>query len=70
MLYTRKESANRLKISLTTLDKLINTGKLTASRIGRQIRISEESINEFLEAHVLRFDAKPKAEINAPIIRQ
>jgi excisionase family DNA binding protein len=70
MFYTRKETADQLKISLSTLDKLINAGQITCFKVGGQKRISEQSIKDFLEANVLRFDLKPKAEIIRPVIRQ
>jgi excisionase family DNA binding protein len=70
MFYTRKETADQLKISLSTLDKLINTGQIICFKVGGQKRISEQSIKDFLEANVLRFDLKPKAEIIRPVIRQ
>lgn len=70
MFYTRKETADQLKISLSTLDKLINTGQIMSFKVGGQIRISEQAIKDFLSANVLRFDLKPKAEIIKPVIRQ
>jgi len=70
MLYSRKETADQLKISVSTLDKLINTRQIISIKVGGQIRISEKAIKDFLEANLLRFDLKPQAEIIRPIIRQ
>jgi excisionase family DNA binding protein len=43
-LYTKREAAAQLRISARTLDRLIAAGKLSASKIGGQIRISESEI--------------------------
>ena len=70
MVYTRKEAAEKLKISLSTLDKFLFSGQMKAFRVGRQVRITEQSLQEFLDDHILRFDVQPKAEIIRPVIRQ
>ena len=70
MVYTRKEVAAKLKISISTLDKFLLSGQLKAFRVGRQVRITEQSLQEFLDDHILRFDVQPKAEIIRPVIRQ
>ena len=70
MVYTRKETAELLKIGLRTLDKLIQKGELAYYRIGRQIRIPEKAIHDMLEANQIRFDGKPKAEVLRPVLRQ
>jgi excisionase family DNA binding protein len=45
---TRQEAAQKLRISLTTLDKLKNTGVLKFSRSGKKILFSESEITRFL----------------------
>lgn len=45
---TRQQAAARLKISLPTLQKHINSGKLKASKVGRRMLITESSIEELL----------------------
>ena len=70
MVYTRQEAAEKLKISLSTLDKFLFSGQMKAFRVGRQVSITEQSLQEFLDDHILRFDAQPKAEITRPVIRQ
>jgi len=47
-LITRKEAAERLRISLTTLDKLISSQKLSSILIGRRRLISDEQLNTFI----------------------
>jgi len=47
-LFTRQETANKLRISLTTLDKLISSQKLSSILIGRRRLISEDQLNTFI----------------------
>ena len=70
MVYTRKETAELLKIGLRTLDKLLHKGELAYYRIGRQIRIPYESIEQLLEANMVNFEGQPEAEIIRPLLRQ
>ena len=70
MIYTRQEAAEQLQISLSTLDKFLKSGKLKAFRVGRQIRITEQALQDFLDDHILKFDVKPQAEIVRPVLRQ
>ena len=43
-LYSRKETATKLKISLVTLTKFVNDGKINAHRIGARVLFKAESI--------------------------
>jgi excisionase family DNA binding protein len=70
MIYTRQEAADQLQISLSTLDKFLKSGKIKAFRVGRQIRITEQALQDFLDDHILKFDGKPQAEIVRPVLRQ
>ena len=70
MIYTRQEAAEQLQISLSTLDKFLKSGKIKAFRVGRQIRITEQALQDFLDDHILKFDGKPQAEIVRPVLRQ
>lgn len=48
---TRQEAADRLAISVKTLDGLIRRGQLPASKIGaRIVRINEQDLEEYLSA--------------------
>lgn len=47
--YSVDEAKEMLKISDTTLYKYIRAGKIPAVRLGRQYRISEETIRAFAE---------------------
>lgn len=53
--YTRKETADALKISERTLDRYIRSGKLKAVKVGNtrasKVIITETAINEFLTAN-------------------
>ena len=46
---TRQQAAERMEISLPTLDGLIRRGQLPASKIGpRIVRINERDLDEYL----------------------
>lgn len=47
-LFTAQEVADRLKIKKTTVYELIKRGELASSKIGKQLRISEEQLSEYL----------------------
>ena len=46
---SRVQAAKHLQISLPTLDRLLKSGRLKSSQIGRQKRIRLEDINEYLK---------------------
>ena len=49
-LYTAQEVADRLKIKKTTVYEMIKRGELNSSKIGKQLRISEEQLNQYLNS--------------------
>lgn len=48
MLYTRKEAATLLSISVDTLDALRNDGKIGACNIGTRVYISADELTAFV----------------------
>lgn len=48
-LYTAQEVADKLKIKKTTVYELIKRGELYSSKIGKQLRISEEQLDQYLK---------------------
>ncbi|SHG04900.1 helix-turn-helix domain-containing protein [Dysgonomonas macrotermitis] len=48
-LFTRKETSERLKISLVTLNNWTNIGIIKAKRIGTRVRYTESAIEEALK---------------------
>ncbi len=52
-IFTKQHAAKHLNISTRTIDRLIFSGQLKAYKIGRSVRISQEQLDEFLEASVL-----------------
>lgn len=48
-MYTVKEVASKLKISVGAVYKAIASADLECYRFGKTIRISQEQLNEFLE---------------------
>ena len=49
-LLTTREVATRLRISVQTVIKLIRSGHLDARRVGNLWRISEASVNKYLNS--------------------
>lgn len=60
---TRQQAAERLSVSVKTIDGLIRRGQLPASRIGPKIvRINERDLEEYAEGRlVMPAQAKQKA---------
>jgi len=52
-LFSKKEIAEKLNISVRTIDRLIKSKKLNACKIGRSVRITQEQLDEFIQASVL-----------------
>jgi|CZKJ01.1.fsa_nt_gi excisionase family DNA binding protein len=47
ILYSKREAANLLSVSLRTFENLIATKQLPVCRIGRRVLISEEALSSF-----------------------
>ncbi len=43
----REETAHELRVSITTVDRLIKAGRLRAGRIGRRVVVSPQAIDQF-----------------------
>lgn len=54
-LYTAQEIADKLQIKKTTVYELIKRGELYSSKVGKQLRISEQQLKQYLE----RNEAQP-----------
>lgn len=54
MLLTRQEAAERLAISLRTLDELIARKAIEFVRIGRAVRLRPQALESFIEANSQR----------------
>ena len=50
-IYTTQEVADRLKIKKTTVYEMIKRGELNSSKIGKQLRISEDQLNQYLNSY-------------------
>ena len=51
-LYTREEAAKFLRVSTSTVDRLIKSGKLKARKVGRQVRMTRSDLENLLERGV------------------
>lgn len=50
-IFTPKEVSEKLKVSERTVNEWLRNGKLRASKLGRQWRITEQQLNDFLKEH-------------------
>ena len=46
--YTAQEVADKLKIKKSTVYDLIKRGELSSSKVGKQLRVSEEQLSQYL----------------------
>jgi excisionase family DNA binding protein len=56
-LYTRTEAKDRLRCSLSTLEKLIKQGQIPVVRMGKKILIRESAIQRWIDTHEQRQEA-------------
>ena len=59
VVYTRKEAAEILRISVETLDRYRKRGKLTSRKIGRCVLFKESDLIDFLDACAVPATAVP-----------
>lgn len=67
MLYTREQAADYLQISIQTLDNYINEGEMDVYKFGRNVRISQEQIQNFLDQHIYSASQIGKLKDNSSI---
>lgn len=48
-LYTTDEAREYLKVSYPTIQRYIKSGKLKSQKLGRQYRITESALKEFID---------------------
>ncbi len=49
-LYTKTETAKKLKVSERTIDNFVSAGKLNSTKIGRKRMFTEKHINDLIKA--------------------
>ena len=49
VVYSRREAADALRVSLRTIDSLLARGQLISKRIGRRVLIPETEIQKLLQ---------------------
>jgi len=55
-LYTKNEIAQYLRVSVRTVDRLVQESQLQVYRIGRQIRIPESTVQQILEGFAMSIE--------------
>lgn len=63
-LLTVPEAADRLRLTPATVRRMANRGELSASLIGRQWRIPEDSIDDLVARHSNRERRSPRRRRN------
>ena len=63
-IYTREEAAEILKISVPTLDRLIAEGELEVYKFRRNVRVTKEQIQTFLNNYIYSADKIGKVKVN------
>lgn len=53
-IYTPEELAAKLQVTVRTVYKLIKSGQLPASQVGRQYRISDEQLARFMDSQEVK----------------
>jgi len=48
-LLTLQQVADRLQVSMSTVRRLVDAGKLKAVRIGRNLRVRPEDLSKYIE---------------------
>ena len=48
--YTAQEVADKLKIKKSTVYDLIKRGEMPSSKVGKQLRVSEEQLSQYLNS--------------------
>lgn len=67
-LLTLREVATVMKVSESTVRRLIQSGSLTAYKIGQrgQLRIKEKDLERYLESMIVQTDSKDEDKQDAP----
>ncbi len=60
-LLTRPEVADRLRLSLPSVDKLVNGGDLVAVRFGRRVFFSKPAVEALIQARLAEATERHKA---------
>ena len=53
-IYTPEDLAAKLHVAVRTVYKLIKSGQLPASQVGRQYRISDEQLSRFMKSQEVK----------------
>lgn len=60
VVYTREECAEKLKVSVSTVGRLIRSGELYSFRAGRALRVPREALEHFAHQRAYEMTNQPK----------
>ena len=67
-LYTLREVSERMSVSVATLRSYIDSGRLEATRVGREYRVTDEALRSFLGLNPAAPADLPSATEEDPIL--
>jgi excisionase family DNA binding protein len=59
-LLTKREAADRLSVSVRSLDRLRSVGAIRTVRVRGSVRITEAEIEKFIQKHTAKAVTQPK----------
>lgn len=60
LLFTRKVAAQRLSISLSTIDALVSSGAIRCKRVGRKVLFAPGELEKFLRGGDVELPARKR----------
>lgn len=52
--YTLQETADQLKVSIRTVKRLVESGKIQHTKVSDRLRFTEQHLNNYLEANEVK----------------
>lgn len=65
MLLTASEAAQLMRVNQRTIRRLVEQGKLTAKRVGRQIRLPLDQFSDFIDVAAVKAEIDRRAAEHA-----
>ena len=66
ILLTKREIARALRLSVRSVDRLVNAGEIHSMRLGRSVRFPASELNRLVDRHLEAGPTQPQSEDAAP----